>query len=1346
MFATICRWVVVVGVVVGGVLAVRGQQPGSLDATFNAVGTTGGRTFSGDGGGKLLVGGGLLNVGAPVGGVRPIARFNEDGAVDTAFNANFEGINVTGHVVRTDGRVLVYGAFNTLGGHASRGVQLLKDDGSIDTSFTVNVPGTEPVTGVAPAAGGACYVAYSNGRVVRIDAAGAVDPGFVPNPPLLTMPVGVEVQPSGKVLILQNQRVTRLHATGARDNTYVETTQIGLGTDPWTHAVTPTGALYISSNTGSFNGGDFRTLVRLLPDGGADPDFKFSQDGTKVGQRSVFGLTQDPKGRLVVIGSGFTSPTIRVLPSGQVDPAFQTVASLTAIGMDGSGRLMGTGNYIQVTPVFVFRFGLLRLVSDDGPPQPVKPFITSQPQGASVRSGQPASLAVTAGGDGPLSFQWRLAGTNLPGATATRHDIASARVADGGTYDVVVTNPNGSVTSAPVVLQVLGEPFITKPPVGFTAPEGATNELSALLLGEQPLVLQWYRNNTLVGGATGANLAFAPTAAAQAGSYTLVVSNSFGAVTSAPVQVRILASKPSWLVVTNVTGVATFNDTNNPFRPDVGIRIASDGQRGALVLYERGLERWDDAGQRQWAIRYVEPDFGKLSALAVDREGNAYVAGLIHFTATLGDLAMTNNSTVTGPNGHVQAFIAKIDPDGHGLWYRLYEAAGPRIGGLAVDTDGGVLFAAGSGGRNGLARLGSLVVSESEFAAAVVGKIRTDGTPQWFKSFPQFAVNKSSCEADSITADDTGIYVSGILSFSIQFGNFQLQNPSPNPVNWIGKLNASGDPQWIQNAGTPAWQGAPLVAAGGRRWFLNPGNRGLQSWSTNGSLLTNVTTVLNPQAAGTTAVQLGVAADGSPILVGNSAGRLQVGTNEINAGLSRPLVWFGQWNPDGSFRRGRLVATTTNANPAIGGDTILSTAFGVSAAGDVLVSGQFTVGMRFQGTVHGAPEGSVRPDGWRAGAWLSKLGQPANAPEITQQPIAAFELATDGSARIGIRAVGAEPLTYQWRKDGVPIPGANTNTFDFVSAVYGDRGTYDVVVSNPFGSVVSEPSIIAVRPPFTVSVQPAPQLILLGGRVLSGADLDPMAIHGGSIAGKTLRFTITNTTSARFPAASAFGIRLSGAATGGSFFLLAGGAFGQRNGSYVVPFSMPDSTSLRFTRFDGVNQATFGLRVGGEFDMHYDIVEGDGCCATGTFTLEGGPTNATFRVNTSFFVPDGNFQWRRNGVPIPGQTASLLNFAAPGAADAALYDCVITYKGYSETTRAVELRVLTGAPAAPPVLNPGAFQIAPGGMTIPSWPAGYVLQRSDTLLPAAWQTIATQPPVTIPFTGDGAYFQLVPGP
>lgn len=1323
----------------------RAQQPGSLDEVFNPVGVSGGKFFSPWSGDRIVVSGGFLNVGSPVNAQRAIARFNADGTVDTSFSFPVNPNVFVGHVIRSDGRVLLYGSFTSVLGHPSKGVVLLNDDGSVDTGFRIAVGGNESVVAVSPVDGAVCYVAYAGGAILRVGANGVVDPGFNVTPPLGVQPLGIAAQPSGKLLVLQNNRIFRLNENGTRDTGYVETTLTSLLTDPAVRAVDPDGALYASSSTGVLNGSEFRTVVRLLPDGGVDPGFRFALDGITAGQRTPTCLGLEQSGRLLVSGSGsgFSPGFVRVLPTGAVDPSFTTPAAVSAFGFDGQGRIVLAGSYLQTSPTVLFRFGLVRLFNDNAPPPPGPPIVRSAPVGRTVRSGEAANFAVAVGGDQPITLQWRFNEVPIDGAVSNRLTIPVARAAQAGRYDVVASNPLGSVTSAPAVLEVLTAPVILRDPTGFTVRQGTATNLLAEAGGEPPLTLQWFHDGQPVTGGDAATLVFASILPEDGGPYALVASNASGAVTSAVARVTVMASKPEWVVITNVTAPSTLTNTAHPYRPDSALRVRHDGERGVVVLYPNALERWNDAGERQWTIPYEEANAGQLSVMALDRDGNTYVGGRIHFTARLGDLAMTNNSDVTGPNGHVQAFIAKVDPDGHGLWYRLYEAAGPSLREIAVDQDGGVVFAAGSGGRNGFSKLGNLGASESEYASAVVGKLSANGTPVFFRSFLQFAANRSTCEANSITADETGIYVSGQISFSIQFGSFQLQNPGPSPINWIGKLDANGEPKWIRAAGGLPFQGAPLASGGGRRWYLLPRDRVLQSWTPEGALMTNFAVVSGVQNDSALVNQLTLLADGSPMLIGTAKGSLTAAGSPLQPGTGRPMVWFGQWTREGSPVRGRLLATTTNENVNVGNDTVSLSAFAATAEGDVIVAGQFLTAMRFLGAVHVAPTNSFRADGARGGSYLAKVRQPAYVPEITQQPIAVYTLNTGGSVKIGIRAIGPEPLTYQWRRNGIPVPGATTNSFEFVDATVADAGLYDVVVTNPFGSALSEVADIRVLPPFTIRTQPAPQLVL-GNGVLAGNEIDAMAVSAGAMADKQLRFTITNTTSPWFAMGGQFGIQLNGNATGGGFRISPDGIFAPRSGTYSLAFAVPGQTALRYIRFDGTNAATMGFAAGGRFDLHYDVAQPEGCCAMGTFTIEGGSSNATFRVLTTFFVADGNYQWQRNGVDLPGQTSSVLSLTNVTAADQGMYRVVITDRGYTEVSQEAELRVVGGAPLDPPVLDPGVFQIGAEGMTIPTWPAGYVLQRTFTLIPPAWETIATQPPVTIPFAAPGEFFQLVP--
>jgi hypothetical protein len=72
---------------------------------------------------------------------------------------------------------------------------------------------------------------------------------------------------------------------------------------------------------------------------------------------------------------------------------------------------------------------------------------------------------------------------------------------------------------------------------------------------------------------------------------------------------------------------------------------------------------------------------------------------------------------------------------------------------------------------------------------------------------------------------------------------------------------------------------------------------------------------------------------------------------------------------------------------------------------------------------------------------------------------------------------GLDQLTYQWRKNGTPItnPAGNTNVLAFSSAQITDSGSYDVIVTTPYGLSVTAPAKF-----FNVSNAPIPPTIVSG--------------------------------------------------------------------------------------------------------------------------------------------------------------------------------------------------------------------------------------------------------------------------
>jgi len=82
------------------------------------------------------------------------------------------------------------------------------------------------------------------------------------------------------------------------------------------------------------------------------------------------------------------------------------------------------------------------------------PKITTQPANQAVNAGQAAKFSVVATGT-TLSYQWQKNGANIGGATASSYTTPPTVIGDSGsTFDVVVTNSAGSVTSSTATLTV----------------------------------------------------------------------------------------------------------------------------------------------------------------------------------------------------------------------------------------------------------------------------------------------------------------------------------------------------------------------------------------------------------------------------------------------------------------------------------------------------------------------------------------------------------------------------------------------------------------------------------------------------------------------------------------------------------------------------------------------------------------------------------------------------------------------------------------------------------------------------------------------------------------------------
>lgn len=82
-------------------------------------------------------------------------------------------------------------------------------------------------------------------------------------------------------------------------------------------------------------------------------------------------------------------------------------------------------------------------------------------------------------------------------------------------------------------------------------------------------------------------------------------------------------------------------------------------------------------------------------------------------------------------------------------------------------------------------------------------------------------------------------------------------------------------------------------------------------------------------------------------------------------------------------------------------------------------------------------------------------------PTIIQQPVSQTNYASL-AATFSAYALGQQPLTYQWSKDGANIPGATENSLTVRPISTNDAGSYSVTVSNANGSLLSAPATLTV--------------------------------------------------------------------------------------------------------------------------------------------------------------------------------------------------------------------------------------------------------------------------------------------
>ncbi len=317
-------------------------------------------------------------------------------------------------------------------------------------------------------------------------------------------------------------------------------------------------------------------------------------------------------------------------------------------------------------------------------------------------------------------------------------------------------------------------------------------------------------------------------------------------------------------------------------------------------------------------------------------------------------------------------------------------------------------------------------------------------------------------------------------------------------------------------------------------------------------------------------------------------------------------------------------------------------------------------------------------------------------PAITTQP-ASQTVSAGATVVFSVTATGTSPLKYQWKRNGIDVPGGTGPTLTINNVSANQAGTYTVAVSNTAGSLTSAPATLTVTSTATapsITVQPVSQAVKAGSDVtfsVQAAGTPPLTYQwkkdGVNVTGATLPTLLLHAVTASDAATYTVEIRNSaGPVTSNPATLTVQPAISVlrflavrlKPGNAIEltheveigkTYSIEASLNLgnwtevhRFTAAGSPSQftdTTAGQAVRRFYRLRSVSVGGKPIITRqpeSQFVLVG--DRVTFSVEASG-TPPFTYQWRKNGVDLSGRTASTFVISPARLTSAGTYTVVV---------------------------------------------------------------------------------------
>ncbi len=718
-------------------------------------------------------------------------------------------------------------------------------------------------------------------------------------------------------------------------------------------------------------------------------------------------------------------------------------------------------------------------------PAPVPPSIVTPPTNRTVVEHQPAVFTVVAQGTAPLSYQWRRDGSDLVGATSSTLTLAETSLDDdGAVFDVVVTNPVGSMTSTPAVLTVQATPprsnegvvafFDFEEGTGSTVHDTSGAGAPVDLTVANPAATSWTASGLTINQSTSlVSTGAGRVNAAVAASGELTIEawvEAANTTQDGPSRLVSLAPDPfsrnaeltqsqnKWTARMRTTSDATNSLSTQAGTATTALHhvVMTRAAGGSYVIYVDGVQRasgtasgntstWVSSapltlanvatGNRPWlgTLHMVAIYSRALSAAEVGQNRSAgqhatmdalppsITADPVSATAIEGQTATFGVSAggsapltyqwrrdgvdipgATGASYTIEA--VQIGDDGASFDVVVTNGEGSATSAAAVLT----VVEAGARVAEGLVALYPF----SEGAGATVADVSGAGQ----------AVDLTITQPGNVTWTGTGLRIDAPTSLVASSGTSRINNA-------VAATGAVTVEAWVQPANTTQGGPARIVSIA-----PDPYSRNIELTQSGTRWTARVRTTTNSSHSFDTPAGTASSALQHVVLVRDPGGTYRVYVDGVQVATGVAGGALSNWASTAPLTVGNVA---TGDRPWLGELQLVAVYSRALSAEDVLQN----FGAGPNGVVEEVPPG---------------IASHPQSAAVTSGQTAAF----------GVIATGTAPLSYQWRRNGVDIPGATSALYVTEPVSESDDGAvFDVVVTNAQGSVTSSTAVLSVAVP-----------------------------------------------------------------------------------------------------------------------------------------------------------------------------------------------------------------------------------------------------------------------------------------